>query len=194
MGINSHSSLDYWNYFLALERDLENLSRFIEFSEDNFKCYSLEMTRLLFAASSEVDVVAKLICKQLNPSSNADKIDEYRKEIQPSYSNISEFFIEIPRFGLKLQPWDNWNNGKNPLWWNAYNKVKHVRSSYFKMANLKNVLNAVAGLYIFVLYLYKEKAEACELVPMTSLLRVEDKYFGGMKIGGKDLAITYNSL
>jgi len=32
MAINTSNSLDHWNYFLALEKDLENLSRYVEFA------------------------------------------------------------------------------------------------------------------------------------------------------------------
>ncbi|HLA26797.1 MAG TPA: hypothetical protein VJZ49_02765 [Syntrophales bacterium] len=52
-------SLAHWNYFLALEKDIEVLSRYVEFTQKNFTCYSLEILRILFSAASEVDVVAK---------------------------------------------------------------------------------------------------------------------------------------
>ena len=47
----------HWNYFLAIEKDLEHLSRYIEFSDANLGTYSIELTHLLLSASSEVDVV-----------------------------------------------------------------------------------------------------------------------------------------
>ena len=59
MAITERESLSYWNYFLALEADLERLSRFVEFTSVNFQTYSLEMARLLLTGASEVDVVAK---------------------------------------------------------------------------------------------------------------------------------------
>jgi hypothetical protein len=46
----------HWNYFLALERDLEVVSRYVEFSRPNFQVFSIELAHLLFAAASEVDV------------------------------------------------------------------------------------------------------------------------------------------
>jgi len=53
----------HWNYFLALERDLEIVARYVEFTKPNFKTFSIELAHLLFAAASEVDVVAKLLCE-----------------------------------------------------------------------------------------------------------------------------------
>ena len=68
----------HWNYFLALERDLELASRYVEFSEQNFEVYSIEFAHLLFAAASEVDVVAKLLCESLAPNEPRGNIDNYR--------------------------------------------------------------------------------------------------------------------
>ena len=44
---------------------------------------------------------------------------------------------------------------KSPDWWSPYNRVKHERIDNFRNANLKNVANALAGLYILELYLVK---------------------------------------
>lgn len=55
----------HWNYYLALEHDMEVVSRYVEFCEPNFSVYSIELAHLLFAVASEVDVVAKLLCSEL---------------------------------------------------------------------------------------------------------------------------------
>ena len=67
MAITEHQSLLHWNYFLALEADVENLSRYIEFKKDNFRVYSIEIAHILLASSSEVDVVAKQLCNEITP-------------------------------------------------------------------------------------------------------------------------------
>jgi hypothetical protein len=51
----------HWNYFLALEQDLETVSRYVECTSDNHKIYSIELAHLLFAAASEVDVIASCV-------------------------------------------------------------------------------------------------------------------------------------
>ena len=63
MGIKTTKVEAHWNYLLSIENDLEVVSRFIELHEDNFKCFSIEISRLLMAAAAEVDVVCKQICK-----------------------------------------------------------------------------------------------------------------------------------
>ena len=54
----------YWNYFLSLERDLQTIGRYVEFSENNFNVYSVEILKLFLAASSEFEVVLKEIGKK----------------------------------------------------------------------------------------------------------------------------------
>ena len=192
MVINTSNSLDHWNYFLALEKDLENLSRYVEFCQSNFECYSLEMARILLAAASEVDIVAKQLCQKLNSGSTADSIHKYRNEIKTVYPNLPNFKVTIPRFGLNLTPWSNWKqNSGVPHWWTAYNKVKHHRDTDFDKASLKNVLNAVSGLFVIILYFYKEKAENAELIPMQSLLRVTEENFTGTTFNDVEFGINY---
>ncbi|GEM_PF-733291 len=45
-------TLTHWNYYLAIESDLENLTRYIEFHPDNFATYSIENAKLLMTATS----------------------------------------------------------------------------------------------------------------------------------------------
>jgi hypothetical protein len=71
----------HWNYFIALEQDLEKTSRYIEFCNANREVFSIELAHLLFAAASEVDVLAKCICKLIEPKASPRNIDEYKKII-----------------------------------------------------------------------------------------------------------------
>ena len=192
MVILTGPSLIHWNYFLALEKDLEVLSRYIEFTEANFTCYSIEIARILLSAASEVDVVAKQLCLKLDQTSLASNIDLYRNEIKSAYPNLPLFRITIPRFGLELSPWTNWNNTHGvPDWWTAYNKVKHHRNTDYHRANLKNCLNAVAGIFVILLYFYKEKAENAELIPIPSLFRVTEEHFDGPIFTDIEFSIQY---
>jgi hypothetical protein len=145
----------HWNYFLALESDVVRLARFIEFREDNFSTYSIEIARLLMAAAAEVDVVAKLVCKKLAPESRPRKINGYASVIlQAADPKLPALTILIPRYGLTLKPWISWTPETPPLWWTAYNKVKHHRDTGFKEANLGNALNAVSALFSLTIYHY----------------------------------------
>jgi hypothetical protein len=155
MGIQQAEDVMYWNYFLSIEDDIVELARWIEFHKDNYECYSIEMARLLMTCSAEVDVLAKLLCKDFFGEPTAESINAYQETFFNNFPAILNSQIEIPRYGLTLKPWHNWRKPKNPpLWWSANNKVKHHRSEYFKQASLGNVLNAAAGLFYLLLIYY----------------------------------------
>src|SRR3989304_5354141 len=152
MGIQAGPTDEHWNYLLSIERDLETLSRYVEFDKRNFACFSIEIARIILAAGAETDVVCKQLCKKQNSRSRAASINAYRSEIVLFLPTISDFQILVPRFGLTLKPWDEWRAQDGvPFWWTGYNKVKHHRHSHYHEANLKNALNAVAGLFVMVL-------------------------------------------
>jgi len=166
MVIEETTSLLHWNYFLALESDLGRLSRFVEFKSNNFKTYSIETAHLLLAASSEVDVIARQLCQRLDSSTGASDIKEYRQVIRPAIPQIEKEIVVMPRHGLHLTPWQNWQNDSTPDWWRAYNNVKHERDTHFEKGNLQNVLNAMAGLFLLILHFYRSKDS---LVPPPAL-------------------------
>lgn len=182
----------HWNYLLALENDLEKLSRYVEFDERNYECFSVEIARILLSAGAEADVVCKQLCRKLNKSSSAKNIHQYRDDIKQAYPEISDFEVLLTRYGLELKPWKNWKDIQGvPDWWTAHNKVKHHRDSEYHRANLKNAIDSVAGLFVVTLYFYKEKANLGELMPAPQLLRVSEEHFQGIFHGGKDLSFVY---
>ena len=189
LDIESRAPLLHWNYFLALESDMSQIARFIEFAERNFSTHSIELAHLLLAASSEVDVVAKQICALVDPNSPAENINDYHQIITTRISEFSSEEIFIPRHGITLVPWTNWANESSPFWWKSYNHVKHKRALYFEEANLKNALNALAALLVAVFYFYKltfqlenpngcnEKETSRRLEPESQLFRLRDRYY-----------------
>ena len=151
----SRADLIHWNFYISLEKDHENISRYIEFSSANETTYSIELAKLLMAASSEIDVVLKMLCSILQ--SRTQNIDEYRDCIQNRLQDLISEEILIDRFSMRMKPWINWaNHGSlNPDWWRSYNKVKHERNLNYPAANLKNTINAVGALLIVLIYYYK---------------------------------------
>ena len=158
--ITTSKSFIHWNYFLALESDLENVSRYIEFIDANFDTYSIELAHLLLASSSECDVVLKELCVLLSSEEKGrNDINFYRRVIK---SKLPEFINEpifINRYSISVKPWDNWNNDKNPYWWTSYNKVKHERNMHFDKASLRHTISSIGGLLIVCFYYYKKLFE-----------------------------------
>lgn len=171
MGIEGAPTPIHWNYFLALENDVDQMSRFLELASPNFAAYSLELARILFSAAAEVDVVAKQLCQQIKNGSKANSINDYRKEIVAHYPQIVEARANLPKFGLSLNPWEQWGQGKSPVWWKAYTNVKHHRHTHFSEANLQNALNATAALFLLLLFFYRHEADNAGLTPDPRLFR-----------------------
>jgi len=178
------NDLLHWNYFLALERDMEVVSRYIEFSNANNTVYSIELAKILMAASSECDVMFKLLCS--NFSQSPSNIDGYRTCLMANCPEIAQEEYHLPRFSLSSCPLDNWlnNPASNPFWWRSYNQVKHERNIHYPEANLKNTLGAMGTLLICNLYYlqYKNgmpslKETTLHLSPETNLFRLEEKHY-----------------
>lgn len=179
----------HWNYLLALEHDLEQLSRYIEFVEPNYSVYSIELAHLLFAASSEVDVVAKLLCEWFNPNERHENINDYRSRLLIEFPEFPQSEVFVPRYGLSLKPWSNWAENRNPDWWKSYNNVKHRRNEHFHEATLKNSLNALGALLILTVHYYSLlladrpdqklslKETNLKLEPQSSLLRLDSHFY-----------------
>jgi len=184
----------HWNYFLALERDMDLVSRYVEFCEPNFSVFSVEFAHLLFAAASEVDVVAKLLCECIDAAAPRGNINEYRAVFLPAIPDLPDMEVFVPRYGLSFKPWSNWASNTNPVWWRSYNNVKHERDAYFHEATLKNSLNALGALLILTYYFYARKLATVpnqilapkdttrELTPESTLLRLHEGFYYSIRI------------
>ena len=145
----------YWDYYLTIEDDLITASRYVEFVEDNYCCYSVEFARILLVVCSELDMAFKVLCQTIDPSSKADKIKAYHPVITGKFKNFVNVKRYVRSFKLVLDPFKDWDGTKPPHWWTfGYNKIKHQRNVYFHHANLKNTLDATAALQIVLFHLY----------------------------------------
>ena len=197
MAIQATAGKLHWNYFLALDRDLEVVSRYVEFCAPNFEVYSIEFAHLLFAAASEVDVVAKLLCQRFAPNAPRNNINDYRNILTAANAlpHLHTMNVFVPRYGLTLTPWDNWNGQTNPLWWGSYNNVKHQRDLHFQEATLKNALNSLGALLILTYHHYSyelsqtpgtpllPKDTTNQLQPEPMLLRLPEDYYYAHYVG-----------
>lgn len=156
----------YWKNYILLEKEFMETLDYIDLDTDNYDVYSPKYIKLLLQIGSEVDVSAKLLCKQHNAQSKAKNIDEYKTEIMSGEKDFchTEVNVELYSNITPFSPWESWKQGVNPDWWGAYNKVKHRRFEsgdiggttklYYKFANLKYTLFALGGLYQLLIYCY----------------------------------------
>ncbi len=160
----------HWEYYLVLEKDFLQSERYVSFelgenylydgiSHENYgnsTTFSNEFVKQYQAICSEIDVILKSICAELgNPSAN-DMQNGYTPTVLQAWASIVNQKVKFKE--VELQPFFNWKQApdyKSPDWWKPYNKVKHERVDNYRKANLKNVVNALAGLYILENYLVK---------------------------------------
>jgi hypothetical protein len=190
MGIHYEQTKIHWNYFLAIQQDFELISRYIEFTEENNKTFSIELARIIMSSSQEIDVVMKRICNLLGVE-NTENINDYRKVIKEKLPELIDEKIFIAKYGMKSQPWQNWSGDSNPIWWKANNLIKHQRTEHFKEANLQNAFNSLGALLIVNFYFYKLEKEnktkdkispkdvTRELDCKNSFIKLQDNYYNG---------------
>ncbi|RUR67350.1 hypothetical protein EJP67_09785 [Variovorax guangxiensis] len=175
----------HWNYFLAVEAELVACSRYVEFSPNNFLCYSNEFAKLIVLASAEVDSIFQELCKRLAPSSKAEKITDYFPILMNAYPLLTQCEVAIARYQLALKPWQGWTTSQRPDWWSkSYNKLKHERSANFSNATLEAALNAIGAQFLALqLYHYAAHNEHVSVdLSMRSALfgpKMPDTYKGG---------------
>jgi len=175
----------HWYYFIALVNDLEATSRYVEFSTDNFNTYSTEYSKLILAACSEIDVVAKLLCKKIKTESSAKNIVNYRDTITPVYKYFASIEVVIRRYELTIIPWKSWAENQTPEWWSNYNDIKHQRDKHYTKSNLQNAFASVAGLAVMVSYLYHEEISEHLIYSIPDFLFLDNHYNKGSIMVGK---------
>ncbi|MDP2323951.1 MAG: hypothetical protein Q8N51_07975 [Gammaproteobacteria bacterium] len=169
MTITQSTSRSHWNYFLALEGDFLQLARYVEPAPENYGTYSIELARLLMAASAEVDVVLKMLCRRIRGGAKAVTIDRYRKVIRPAFPFLESAPVAIPRYGLEFVPWLKWQSDSSPDWWIAHNEVKHQRDAHYRQGNMQHAINALGALYLCLLAHYGSEDPKCRLAPVPGL-------------------------
>lgn len=161
----------FWNYYLVLENDFLGTERYIHFDlgdnalySDAVACndygnslaYSVEYIKQYQTVCSEVDVILEAICKELG-ADKAENMAHYTAKIlnTEKWKNIVNQKVKMRN--IILQPFEGWGLTKEEKiqWWEPYNRVKHHRNERSKEANLKNVVNALAGLFILENYFVK---------------------------------------
>ncbi|MGL4503429.1 MAG: hypothetical protein ACRCU2_30495 [Planktothrix sp.] len=162
----------YWQYFLALENDLINVSRYIEFrgvdnlTSINAQAHSIELVRIFFAACAECENIFKILAPRPSTISGKDyNITEIKNELQAHHPTVFNQLItttiQLPIFNISFTPWQDWITLDSPKWWSDHNQIKHNRTHtttpQYNLAHVYNTLNSVAGLMCLLYHVIKEK-------------------------------------
>lgn len=162
----------HWRYYMILEADFLKTERYLSFdlgdnnlynenspnNVGNSLAFSTEYVKQYQTICSEIDVIMKAICKEMQKPNKDNMKRDYTPIILGNIYWEKITRQKVAMRSTELQPFINWSEEPNyqpPDWWHLYNGVKHDRAVNFRNANLKNVLNALAGLYILNMYLIK---------------------------------------
>ena len=166
---------NYWNYYRELEDELIQTKRYVEFTEKNFKTFSVEYLKLYQAVCSEIDVLGKALASEENvnfkPDDRQNNIYKWWYEIQnltienddkpAHYIHLHEYECSFMD-EYRITPWSDFEivkapdvNGRIrynlapgktvPKWWSSYNAVKHNRTLVPKNAGEINYARANLG-------------------------------------------------
>lgn len=162
----------YCKYYKNLENDFVRTEPYLSIDKDNYHSFSLEYIKIFQAICSEIDVVAKCLCKLIDSTFSGKSINKYCKCIIDHFPKFPDTTVRMPDYNLELKPWNGWAyniesnsniKASNPEWWTKYNKLKHERTTYntatglqyYKLANQENVLKSLAALFTLEEYCFK---------------------------------------
>lgn len=149
-----------WPYYLYLENSFLETTRFVHLSIDNYACYSYEYNSLLITISTEFENIIKILYKTYGhpmPTRRiciCDFFTAVRGNIfSPVNASTRPMAYIIDRTDMVFDPFASFCTGSQPStsnqsWWKCYTDIKHWRIDKFNEANLENVLNALAAVFI----------------------------------------------
>lgn len=139
--------------FEIIKRDLQHLFEFIEPCFDNYSTYSHRTFELLIRACIEIEANCKQILLANKCSIKEANIFRFSDLNGPL--KLSEYVISCHAFEFNdFSPFESFADSdrkkRSPLWYKAYNKVKHDRANSFSEANLKNVIKSIGAVYVIL--------------------------------------------
>ena len=148
--------------YRILENDLVNFLNNISIEyylgEERKKIYSPKLAELLIRIGSQVDIffrnwdIVHETYKKNNPKKqlNLGKlyIENYKDIERDGEIILSDKKIEILFTEEIIKPFEFWTDKRYPIWWKAYNNVKHQGFTCRKEGNLYNVIESLAALFL----------------------------------------------
>lgn len=166
----------HWRYYIMLEKSFDKVLQYVELDEKNYTTFSIEFARQLQGICAEIDTVMKVICGIAGDERANTK--NYRSIIVARYDDILSKEVTIGKISIK--PFETWTKDKptqSLSWFLGYNNLKHSRTTNYMDANLKNVLYALAGLFLLEMYYVREIAQGEERdipLPASELFHITD--------------------
>jgi len=162
----------YWPVYKNLEKELVELSNQVHIDDKQLDIYSVKIIELLLRSSVEIESISKNLYFSLGGTEPTDK-DLYfdtdciqllednwllsKKQVIASSLNF-HFLREENQILTPLKK-ANKRGTSSSDWKKAYQAVKHDRANNLRKGNLKNLIRAMAALFILNLYYKNDKFE-----------------------------------
>lgn len=165
----------FWPVYKNLEGEVLELAKIIHFSDDQIGVYSMRIADIIIRSVVEIESISKELYKTLGGSINLKDKNGKTRDVyfDTDCLNLLEKNWKLSKKVIKLSSpiiyiEEDRNRVMCPLhqafkrggakWNKAYQAIKHNRAaSLKKYANIKNMLLAMAALYILNLY-YKDES------------------------------------
>ncbi len=164
-----YDDISIWNYrkeYLSHIRQLEfileelrSVFKVIEPTKDNIKAYGNTLRNIIILSCTEVDSMMNAILKSNGYLVKDDKYstNHYVKLRKPlRLDEYSLKFNEYEELG-DFSPFSDWKKEKPTQsipWYDVYNKVKHDRQTYMKLASMNNALASISAYAILIFSQY----------------------------------------
>lgn len=135
----------YYTAFKSLERDLRDLSYYVDIKEAHYNVDSIEIRKIVFSACALIETAGKSLCKK--------EKGENQSIAEMIYEELKENEFDLSRVGIFInnKKFIPWNEGKLS-WWTAYNKCKHEPNLLEDIEFFKAAIESVCALCVLVVY------------------------------------------
>lgn len=172
----------FFPIYKKLEDEFIELSYYIMIDKRQLKVYSIKIADLILRTVSEIENISVALCNKekikfrdgknkirtwVNFNEYIDELDKIfdlkKKLVSFDFINCdSNTFISKHKPFKKTKIKENQKEKEIFKWYYAYNKIKHDRIKYFKMANLENLIDSLSALFMLNIYLKDEVFYATE--------------------------------
>lgn len=156
----------FWYFYIDIEEEFLEIGKTIPIDIINRNTFSFKYAKLLQTICSEIDVIFKKFMDFKKYPHKKENIQTYESFINNNFNDFKSSTITCYKSFHNyesIKPYEDWTSQDSPRWWKINNKIKHSRSELnefgveqYKRANQYNVLYALAGLFILLMYFYEE--------------------------------------
>jgi hypothetical protein len=137
-----------WPYYRQVEAQIAEISQIVQLIPANGRTFGNRIAELIVVIGSEIDSNLR-ICTRCPRGNIIDYLGHLRKHHR--YFTQVSFEVDGLKPGRAFRPFPSFT--KSPRWWKMYNAVKHNRFTRAADANVTNLMQSFAGLYLTNAYL-----------------------------------------